>query len=220
MISPSFHSGLRRLAPQNGRESNQCFAASYKKPLKNHFIVMDERKSFLVKHFGLRGIALLEAGKGGVALLAGFAILIFRHKDYQAIAERVLAFLHISPGRRFFQTVVRGASHMTTHTIWLVFFGIIVYVLIRFVEATGLWLEREWAEWFALLSGSMYLPWEIYELVRHVTWVKWTVLSINLLIVIYLLWLRIEMHKVRKRAKLRAPANAAPGSGNLEPNHG
>jgi uncharacterized membrane protein (DUF2068 family) len=174
---------------------------------------MDERKSFLVRHFGLRGIAVFEAGKGLLALLAGFIFLMFRHKDLQATAERILAFLHISPGRRFFQTVVRGASHMTTHTIWLVFFGIVVYALIRFVEATGLWLEREWAEWFALLSGSMYLPWEIYELLKRANGLKWTVLIINVLIVIYLLWLRIEMHKLRKRAKLRAPANAAPNLG-------
>ena len=178
-----------------------------------HFIAMDERKSFLVKHFGLRGIALFEASKGLAALLAGFVLIMFRHKDYEAVAERMLSFLHISPGRRFFQTVVRGASHMTTHTIWLVFFGIVVYTIIRFMEATGLWLEREWAEWFALLSGSMYLPWEIYELVRHANWLKWTVLIINVVIVIYLLWLRIEMHKARKRAKLRAPVNAAPDLG-------
>lgn len=156
---------------------------------------------------------MFEASKGIMALLAGFIFLMFRHKDLQAIAERILAGLHISPGRRFFQTVVRGASHMTVHTVWLVFFGIVVYALIRFVEATGLWLEREWAEWFALLSGSMYLPWEIYELLRHMNWLKWTVLLINVLIVIYLLWLRIEMHKARKRAKLRAPVNAAPDLG-------
>jgi uncharacterized membrane protein (DUF2068 family) len=97
--------------------------------------------------------------------------------------------------------------------VWLVFFGVLVYAAIRFIEATGLWLEREWAEWFALLSGSMYLPWEIYELARRATAIKWIIFTINVIIVLYLLWLRIEMHKARKRAKLQAPANAAPGLG-------
>jgi uncharacterized membrane protein (DUF2068 family) len=71
--------------------------------------------------------------------------------------------------------------------------------LIRFAEAIGLWLERVWAEWFAIISGSMYLPWEIYELARRQTWIRWTVLGINLLIVVYLIWLRIESHKARQR---------------------
>ena len=168
---------------------------------------MDERRSFMVRQFGLRGIAIFEAGKGLLALAAGIIVLTLRHKDLQIVAEHTLGFLHISPGRRFFQAVMRGATHMTAHTLSLVFFGIVVYAIIRFVEAAGLWLEREWAEWFALLSGSMYLPWEIYELVRHPNAFKWIIFSINVVIVLYLLWLRIEMHKFRKRAKLQASAN-------------
>ena len=62
----------------------------------------------------------------------------------------------------------------------------------------GLWLEKTWAEWFALISGSLYLPWEIYELARRQTWVRWAVLGINVVIVIYLAWLRYEMHKMKR----------------------
>ncbi|MCZ7627423.1 MAG: DUF2127 domain-containing protein [Candidatus Methylomirabilis sp.] len=38
------------------------------------------------------------------------------------------------------------------------------YASVRFVEAYGLWLERRWAEWFAAVSGGIYIPFEIYEL--------------------------------------------------------
>ncbi len=47
-----------------------------------------------------------------------------------------------------------------------------VYSGARSVEAYGLWFERRWAEWFALISGAIYLPVEIYELRRHVTEIK------------------------------------------------
>ena len=165
---------------------------------------MDDRKSFLVKHLGLRGIAIFEASKGLLALVAGFFLLTLRHKDYQREALRLLRFIHISPGRHIAQSLLRAAGNMTDHKLWLFVFGILVYFTIRFVEAGGLWLEKEWAEWFALLSGSMYLPWEIWELARHATVYKWIIFIFNLAIVIYLIWLRVTMHKERKQRILAA----------------
>lgn len=163
---------------------------------------MDNRKSFLVRHFGLRGVALFEAAKGFAALGLGFALLTIRHKDMERIAGRALGVLHVNPDRHFYHEIMQAASKVTTHSIWLFAFGVAMYALIRFIEARGLWLEREWAEWFALLSGSMYLPWEIYELVRRQTALKWIIFGINVVIVLYLLWLRVEMHRVRKQASL------------------
>lgn len=167
---------------------------------------MDDRKSFLIRHFGLRGVAIFEAGKGALALLMGFLLLILRHRDMEGVARHILEFLHISPDRRLYHYIIQGAGRVTPHGIWFFAFGIVVYATIRFVEAGGLWLEREWAEWFALLSGSMYLPWEIYELARRQSWIKWVIFAINIVIVLYLLWLRIEMHRMRKRAKQQVPA--------------
>lgn len=164
---------------------------------------MDDRKNFLIRHFGLRGVAIFEAAKGLLALLMGFLLLILRHKDMERVARRILEFLHISPDRRLYHYIVTGVGKVTPHGIWLFVFAVVVYAAIRFVEAGGLWLEREWAEWFALLSGSMYLPLEIYELARRQNALKWVIFSINVLIVLYLLWLRIEMHRMRKRQESR-----------------
>ncbi|HEY6248599.1 MAG TPA: DUF2127 domain-containing protein [Candidatus Angelobacter sp.] len=171
---------------------------------------MDDRKSFLVRHLGLRGIAIFEAAKGVLALLLGVVLLSMRHKDMESVAGHILGFLHVNPDRRFYHEVLQAAGRVTTHGIWLFVFGIVAYALIRFAEAVGLWLERVWAEWFAIISGSMYLPWEIYELVWRQTWIRWAVLIINLLIVIYLVWLRIEMHKSRQQKSGGTPPVAVP----------
>lgn len=171
---------------------------------------MDDRKNFLIRHFGLRGVALFEAGKGALALVLGFLLLAIRHGDVETIAIRILRLMHISPDRHFYHEVLRAAGRVTVHSIWLFVFGIVGYAALRFVEAGGLWLEREWAEWFALISGSMYIPWEIYELVRRANALKWLIFVINLLIVLYLLWMRIEMHRKRTKTRLQAPPNATP----------
>ena len=159
---------------------------------------MDEHKSFLVRHFGLRGIAIFEAGKGLLALALGFILLNMRHKDLERVAAHALNFFHVNPDRHFYHEILHSAARVTSHGIWLFVFGTVVYAIIRFAEAVGLWLEREWAEWFALISGSIYLPWEIYELALRQTWVRWSILGINVVIVLYLLWVRLEMHKIRK----------------------
>ena len=72
--------------------------------------------------------------------------------------------------------------------------GAAAYSIIRLVEAYGLWNERIWAEWFALISGALYVPFESYELVRRPTMVHLTVLLINLGIVFYMLYLRLSAH--------------------------
>lgn len=170
---------------------------------------MDDRRNFLVRHLGLRGIAVFEAVKGLLALAAGFALLAMRHRDMEYVARHVLRTMHLNPDRRMFHELVEAAGKVTPHGIWLVVFGVIIYSIIRFAEAIGLWLEREWAEWFALISGSIYLPWEIYELARRQTWIRWAILAINIVIVLYLLWLRIEMHKFRKRQSMAGSTQPA-----------
>jgi uncharacterized membrane protein (DUF2068 family) len=174
---------------------------------------MDDRKSFLIHHFGLRGVAVFEAAKGVTALLLSIILLTVRHKDIQEIARQMLAAVHVNPDRRFYHDIMQAAGKVTSHGIWLFVFGVVVYAIVRFVEAGGLWREREWAEWFALLSGAMYLPWEIYELVRHANIWKWLVLVANIVIVLYLLGLRIEANRRRKRQTLSAAPDASPTPG-------
>jgi uncharacterized membrane protein (DUF2068 family) len=66
----------------------------------------------------------------------------------------------------------------------------LLYATVRFVEAYGLWHVRAWAEWFAIISGSVYIPIEIYELFHRTTWMRALVLATNLAIVAYLLNVR------------------------------
>ena len=159
-------------------------------------------KGFFVRHFGLRGVALLEAAKGLLAILGAAWVMSLRHKDMQEVAENLLRelqrVLHVNPDWHFFQTFLRSAGGITPRSLRLIAGGILVYAVIRFVEASGLWLEKEWAEWFALISGSAYAPFLIYSLFRHPTMFKWIGLAINLLIVAYLAWLLRDSYQRRK----------------------
>jgi uncharacterized membrane protein (DUF2068 family) len=59
-------------------------------------------------------------------------------------------------------------------------------------------MEKTWAEWLTIGLTASFLPWEIFELARHFTWVKVGITLVNLLVLIYLLWvqrLRLRAHR-------------------------
>ena len=72
-----------------------------------------------------------------------------------------------------------------------------VYVILRFIEAYGLWYVRPWAEWMAIATGSMYIPFEVADLLRRPDWIRFLIIAINVGIVLYMVMLRLEAAKKR-----------------------
>jgi len=144
----------------------------------------------------LRAVASLELAKGLVVLLLGFGAVSLVHKDAWDVAEALLRFLHVNPDHHHYaQVFLNLADNVTDAKLWAVAALAAAYSVVRFTEAYGLWLERTWAEWFALISGAIYVPFEAYELVRRTTPIHVAVLLINLGIVFYMLYLRLSAHK-------------------------
>jgi uncharacterized membrane protein (DUF2068 family) len=153
------------------------------------------------KTVALRTVAVFEAAKGLIVLLLGLGLLRLVHKNLDEFAESLIRFLHVSPAGHLSNLFVTAAGRTTDKNLWLIAAAAMVYALVRFAEAFGLWHDREWAEWFALLSGSMYLPWEVYSLLRRPLPIKWIVLTVNIIIVLYMLVLRVQAGAHRSRAE-------------------
>jgi uncharacterized membrane protein (DUF2068 family) len=147
----------------------------------------------------LRTVALLEFGKG---LLVMAAALSLYWVDPSDVAEDFLSFLHISPDRHFAQVMLDWADTLSNAKIWVVVLVACIYSGLRFAEAYGLWRARAWAEWVALVSGAIYLPFEVYKLAHRVTPFHAGVLLVNLAIVAFMFYLRIYVP--RKDRALRA----------------
>jgi uncharacterized membrane protein (DUF2068 family) len=134
----------------------------------------------------LRAVALLEGSKGALVLLAGFGLLSLVHQDVQRAAERWVAHAHLNPAARYPRIFLHLAGEVTDGRMLLLGAGALVYAGARFVEAYGLWLECRWAEWFAALSGAIYVPFELAELHHHVTSLSVGILTLNLAIVTFM----------------------------------
>jgi uncharacterized membrane protein (DUF2068 family) len=74
------------------------------------------------------------------------------------------------------------------------------------VEAYGLWKTRVWAEWLAILSGLIYLPFEIRALIQRSTAFRWGVVIINLLMVGYVAYVRFSEIYLSQRDRARLAA--------------
>jgi uncharacterized membrane protein (DUF2068 family) len=155
---------------------------------------------------GVRAIALFEAAKGSLVLLAGLGLLSLIHRDVQAFAERVIRHSHLNPASHYPQIFVEAASRVTDTHLWLLAAAAAIYAVVRGVEAYGLWYERRWAEWFALIAGALYVPVEIYELIHRLSGFKVAVLATNLVIVAYMAYtLRHPLEQARELAQDAEP---------------
>lgn len=138
---------------------------------------------------GLRLIAIFEALKGTLVLLAGFGLLSFRHRNTQQFAEELVDHLHLDPVSRYPHIFIELSRHVSNAQLWMAAGLAFTYAAIRMAEAYGLWHQRRWAEWFAAASGGIYLPLEIYELFNGVSWIKLGTFTLNFIIVAYMVFL-------------------------------
>lgn len=142
--------------------------------------------------FGLHAVAIFELTKGILVLFVELGLLTLIHKDAAAVAENLVRVLHLNPERRVSHAIMDAAYRMTDAKLWALASGAAAYSTVRFVEAYGLWHCRVWAEWFALLSGMLYLPWELYEIIDRPTPIRFGILIGNLIIVVYMLVIRLQ----------------------------
>jgi len=143
-------------------------------------------------------VALFEGAKGLLVLLVGFELLSFIHKDIHEAAMRLVEHVHLNPASHYPRIFLDLTEHINDTKLWSMAVAAAMYFVVRMIEAVGLWLRKSWAEWFAILTGGMYIPVEIFEVARSVTWPRVTVLVINVGVVSYLLFVMIKNGENRR----------------------
>lgn len=148
---------------------------------------------------GVRAVAIFEGTKGVLVLLVGLGILSLIHSGAQNVGEEIVERFHLNLARKHPRILIYAATHLDNSNLRLLALAAVLYSAIRFVEAYGLWRMRGWAEWFAIVSGGIYLPLEIYELIHHPTFVKAVILIGNAAIVAYLVYFRWSTRSARAK---------------------
>jgi uncharacterized membrane protein (DUF2068 family) len=149
---------------------------------------------------GLRSIAFFEAVKGILVLAAACGLLSLRHTDLHEATDAFLLRHGINPERHYMRLAIEGVAKATHHHVGEIAVLGFAYATVRFIEGYGLWRERHWAEWFAVISAGLYLPLELTHFGRHPSYFNAAVILVNMLIILYLANLLGQQRAERARA--------------------
>ena len=96
--------------------------------------------------------------------------------------------LHLEPGNKILQKLLARLGDLSGGKLELVSAGTWFYAALFALEGVGLLLLRRWAEWLTVITTALFIPLEIYELTRHATAARVSILLVNVAIVIYLIF--------------------------------
>ncbi len=146
-------------------------------------------------------IGLFKLFKCLLFVLIGVGTLRLLHKDVADLLARWMMDMRFDPESRFVNLVLDKAALINDHRLRQISIAIFFYALLDLVEGTGLVLEKVWAEYFTLILTASFLPWEFFELLRHATWIKGGLILVNVLVVLYLLWVVQARMRLRRASR-------------------
>ena len=169
-----------------------------------------QRRGDVTLRSTIRVVALFEAFKGLVVLLAGSGLLTLVHKDVYEIAVVLIRHAHLNPASHYPQIFLDAAAQVNDGRLMLLAVGAAVYAVVRLIEAYGLYFERSWAEVLAAASGAIYVPFEVYGLVHRPSWHHAALLIVNLVIVAVMLYSLARRRKIAAGSAQRGSGGASP----------
>jgi uncharacterized membrane protein (DUF2068 family) len=134
-------------------------------------------------------LILIAAYKGLQTLLfvaVGIGALRLVHKDVGGVFEALRDSLHFSPESRFVNFLLDQAALVNDPMLRRIGVVAFSYAALSLSEGVGLYLEKAWGEVLTLAITASFLPWEIFEVCRRLTWVRVGLLLINTLVFFYL----------------------------------
>jgi uncharacterized membrane protein (DUF2068 family) len=108
------------------------------------------------------------------------------HKATGPWIRRLALHLHFDPANDQPNALLRALQTNASAHLRLIAFGALCYALVRFAEAIGLWYDRRWASWLAVIAAAAYLPYELVRTIRHPTWISFTFLIGTAVVVSFL----------------------------------
>jgi uncharacterized membrane protein (DUF2068 family) len=135
-------------------------------------------------------LLLIAAYKVLQALLfaaIGVGALRLLHKDIDDVLTQVAMALRFNPESRFINFILDKASLLNDPLLRRIGAAAFSYAGLGLAEGIGLYLEKAWGEYLTLAITASFLPWEIFEVLRRLTWVRVALLVVNALVFLYLL---------------------------------
>jgi uncharacterized membrane protein (DUF2068 family) len=142
-------------------------------------------------------IGLLKLLKAILFFLIGIGALRLLHKDLVDVLTRAAVDMRFDPESHFVNMLLEKVSLLNDHRLKQISVAVFSYAALDILEGVGLILEKAWAEYLTLILTASFLPWELFEIFRHVTGFKIGLITLNVLVLVYLIF------HVQSRARYR-----------------
>jgi uncharacterized membrane protein (DUF2068 family) len=149
-------------------------------------------------HTGMVLIAGLKVLKGLLLLIVGLGLLKLVHADIATLFSQLLEALHLNADSRILHSLVLKVDALQPHSLFMMSLVSMVYAALLLTEGVGLWFEFSWAAYLTVISTSLLLPFELYEVIERITALRIGVLLLNLVIVLYLVY-QLKHHALHSR---------------------
>jgi uncharacterized membrane protein (DUF2068 family) len=166
-----------------GETINSALQTSINKPHHNRWLI-------LIAAFKLaQALLFIAVGVGALRLL---------HKDLGDVLLRFAYHLRFNPESRFVNFVLDRASIVNDRLLRRFSIALFAYAALGTTEGIGLYLEKAWGEYLTLIITASFLPWEIFEVIRKLSFMRASLLVVNILVFFYLLKVLVERGKQKR----------------------
>lgn len=155
-------------------------------------------------HKSLLLIAFFKFVKGILLVLLAIGLLHFLHRDVAEAVAHLAEMLRINPGNHRLGQLLEKAQSINDAKLKLISALTFAYSGLFFVEGFGLYFEQRWAEYLTIIATSSLLPVELFELIKHPSWIKAATVAINVTIIAYLIWIVRRGNSVREADPVHA----------------
>jgi len=132
-------------------------------------------------------IAAFRIVKAALLVVAGFATLRLLNPRVTATVHGWIDALPFAAEHRFIKATLMKLLSASPDRKELAAAVAFAYAALFATEGIGLWLEKLWAEYLTIIATASFIPFEVYEVVKHVSVLKIVVLVANGAIVGYLI---------------------------------
>ena len=136
----------------------------------------------------LRVIASFKLVKATLLIAAGVAALGLLNAATAHAIGRWATDLAADRHSRVLDMMITRLVDVDEKTLRMVSAGSFLYAALFYVEGVGLFYDKHWAEYLTIVTTAGLIPFELFELGRHVSAIKLEVLVANMAIVAYLVW--------------------------------
>lgn len=147
-------------------------------------------------HTGMMLIAGFKVLKGFLLLIVGLGLLRLVHAEIATLFSQLLETLHLNADSRILHSLLLMVDALQPQSVLVMSLVILVYAALLLTEGVGLWLELSWAAYLTIVSNSLFVPFELYEIVERITALRVAVLLVNVVIVLYLIR-QVKHHTLR-----------------------